>query len=257
MRPLILRSIQSNIATYPEQVPIPSFSRRLIMSDSSIHVRLSSVFDRLLDCYGSQHWWPSDTPFEVMVGAVLTQATAWTNVERAIARLKEEDALSPATIRAMDAETLASLIYSSGFYNAKAIRLKALVRYIGDTYDDDIDVMRAEDGVKLRRELLAIKGIGEETADAILLYALDKPTFVIDAYTRRLFNRLGVTPESENYSAYQGMFSDSLPQDTELFAEYHALVVQHCKEACRRAPVCERCCLLEICPTGQGVTNDS
>lgn len=234
-------------------MPIPSFSRRLAMSDSGIPVRLSSVFDRLLDCYGSQHWWPADTPFEVIVGAVLTQATAWTNVERAIARLKEEDALSPDAIRAMDAETLASLIYSSGFYNAKAVRLKALVRYIGDAYGDDIDVMRAEDGVKLRGELLGVKGIGEETADAILLYALDKPTFVIDAYTRRLFNRLGITPETENYSAYQRMFSDNLPSDTMLFAEYHALIVQHCKEACRTTPLCEGCCLLEICPTGQGL----
>ena len=212
---------------------------------------IKDIYDRLYARYGSQHWWPADTPFEVMVGAVLTQATAWTNVERAIARLKEEDALSPYAIRAMDAETLASIIYSSGFYNAKAQRLKALVRYIGDAYDDDIESMRAEDGVKLRRELLAVRGIGEETADAILLYALGKPTFVIDAYTRRLFNRLEITPESENYSAYQRMFSDNIPSDTGFFAEYHALIVQHCKEACCKRPLCEGCCLREICPTGR------
>ena len=223
------------------------------MPASKLNNRIEDVFGQLLSNYGNQHWWPADTPFEVMVGAVLTQATAWTNVERAIARLKEEGVLSPYAIRAMDAETLASLIYSSGFYNAKAQRLKALVWYIGDAYDDDIDVMRAEDGVKLRRELLAVKGIGEETADAILLYALGKPTFVIDAYTRRLFNRLGITPESENYSAYQRMFSDSLPSDTALFAEYHALIVQQCKESCRTTPVCEGCCLREVCPTGQAL----
>ena len=217
---------------------------------------LQEIFNRLLSRYGSQHWWPADTPFEVMVGAVLTQATAWTNVERAIGRLKEADALSPAAMRALDAETLAGLIYSSGFYNVKAVRLKALAHYLGDAYDDDIEAMRGEDGVKLRRELLAVKGIGEETADAILLYALGKPSFVIDSYTRRLFNRLGITPESESYSAYQRMFSDNLPPDTALFAEYHALIVQHCKEACRKTPICEGCCLREICPTGQGMANE-
>ena len=214
---------------------------------------IKDIYDRLYARYGRQNWWPADTPFEVMVGAVLTQATSWTNVERAIARLKEEDALSPAAIRAMDAETLAKLIYSSGFYNAKAIRLKALVRYMGDAYDDDIEAMRADDGVRLRRELLAVKGIGEETADAILLYALGKPSFVIDAYTRRLFNRLGITPDSEDYSAYQQMFSDNLPSDTALFSEYHALIVQHCKEACRKTPVCEGCCLRDVCATGRAL----
>ncbi len=209
------------------------------------------IFERLLARYGSQHWWPADTPFEVMVGAVLTQATAWTNVERAIASLKEADALSPAAIRTMDAETLATLIYSSGFHNAKALRLKALVRYISDAYDDDIEAMRLQNGAKLRRELLSVNGIGDETADAILLYALGKPSFVIDAYTRRLFNRLGIVPDSESYSAFQRMFINNLQQDTALIAEYHALIVQHCKEACRKRPLCEGCCLLEICPTGQ------
>lgn len=218
---------------------------------SILSMSIPLVFDRLLDHYGSQHWWPADTPFEVMVGAVLTQATAWTNVERAIARLKEAGALSPDAIRTMDTESLAALIYSSGFHNSKALRLKALTRYLGDTYCDDIDAMRAEDTANLRHELLAVKGIGEETADAILLYALSKPSFVIDAYTRRLFKRLGVMPESEAYSAYQRIFIDNLPEDTALFAEYHALIVQHCKEACRTTPMCEGCCLLSVCPTGQ------
>ncbi len=212
---------------------------------------LRDIYDRLLARYGPQHWWPADSPFEVMVGAVLTQATAWTNVEQAISRLKDADALSPAAIRGMDTDALAALIYSSGFYNAKAQRLKALVEFLGDAYEDDIDAMRLENGEKLRKELLAVRGIGEETADAILLYALGKPSFVIDAYTRRLFGRLGITPQSETYSAYQQIFCESLPPDTGLFAEYHALIVQHCKEACRATPVCEGCCLREICPTGQ------
>lgn len=221
------------------------------MSASNLNSRLEDIFGRLLARYGRQHWWPADTPFEVMVGVVLTQATAWTNVEQAIDRLKGADALSPAAMRGMETDALATLVYSSGFYNAKAQRLKALVEYLGDAYDDDIDAMRLEDGTKLRTELLAVRGIGEETADAILLYALGKESFVIDAYTRRLFGRLGIMPQSETYSAYQRMFSDSLPPDTGLFAEYHALVVEHCKEACRTTPMCEGCCLRDVCATGQ------
>lgn len=224
------------------------------MPASNLNNSLEDIFGRLLARYGPQHWWPADSPFEVMVGAVLTQATAWTNVEQAIDKLKDADALSPAAMRGMDTDALATLIYSSGFYNAKARRLKALVEYLGDAYDDDIDAMRLEDGAKIRKELLAVRGIGEETADAILLYALGKPSFVIDAYTRRLFDRLGFTPQSETYSAYQRMFCESLPPVTELFAEYHALIVQHCKEACRTTPVCEGCCLRDICPTGQPQT---
>jgi endonuclease-3 related protein len=218
---------------------------------ADIDYRLQDIFDRMLARYGEQHWWPADTPFEMMVGAVLTQATAWTNVEIAIARLKDADALSPAAIRGMDTDTLAALIYSSGFYNAKARKLKALAQFLGEAYDDNIDAMRLVYGAKLRRELLGVKGIGEETADAILLYALGKPSFVIDGYTRRLISRLGIAPESEAYSAYQKLFSDNLQQDTAMFAEYHALIVQHGKEACRKTPVCEGCCLRSVCPTGR------
>ena len=215
---------------------------------------LQDIHDRMFARYGEQCWWPADTPFEMMVGAVLTQATSWTNVEIAIARMKDADALSPAAIRGMDIETLASLIYSSGFYNAKARKLKALAQFLGETYDDDISTMRLVDGAKLRRELLGVKGIGEETADAILLYALGKPSFVIDGYTRRLISRLGIAPDSEAYSAYQKLFSDNLQQDTAMFAEYHALIVQHCKESCRKTPVCEGCCLRSVCPTGRAYT---
>ena len=239
----------------PAQLSLPCHHDHATMPNSELNFRIKDIFDRMLDRYGAQHWWPADTPFEVMVGAVLTQATAWRNVEQAIDRLKVADALSPATIRGMEPDTLALLIYSSGFHNAKARRIKALTQYLGDAYDDDIEAMRREDGVKLRRELLAVKGVGEETADAILLYALGKPSFVIDAYTRRLFSRLGIAPESEAYSAYQGMFGDNLPGEVAMFAEYHALIVQHCKEACRKAPICEGCCLQEVCDTGQAQGN--
>ena len=219
--------------------------------------RLGHIFDLLSTHYGPQGWWPADTPFEMMVGAVLTQATAWTNVERAIANLKAADALSPATIRRMDSAALANLIYSSGYYNAKAAKLKALAQFLADAYDDDIGAMRHAEGATLRHQLLAVKGIGEETADAILLYALGKPSFVIDAYTRRLARRLGIAPKSKSYSAYQHLFSNNLPHDETMFAEYHALIVQHSKQACRKTPVCEGCCLRAICPTGSAVSAPS
>ncbi|MYC08444.1 MAG: endonuclease [Chloroflexi bacterium] len=229
--------------------------------ESLLTERLQEIFERLLARYGGQRWWPADTPFEVMVGAVLTQATSWANVELAIARLKDAGALSPSAIRDMDAAELAALIYSSGFYNIKARRLKALVKFIGDAYGDSIDAMRAADCDTLRRELLAVSGIGEETADAILLYALDKPVFVVDAYSRRLTERLGIAPQSQSYGAHQRLFTDNLPhdralfannlpQDTALFVEYHALIVEHGKQACRKTPVCASCCLVDVCATG-------
>ena len=216
---------------------------------------IQKIFNSLLARYGGQSWWPADTPFEVMVGAVLTQATSWANVELAIARLKDAGALSPSAMRALDAAELAALIYSSGFHNIKARRLKALVDYIGDAYGDDIDAMRAADCDTLRREMLAVSGIGEETADAILLYALDKPVFVVDAYSRRLTERLGIAPQSQSYGAHQRLFTDNLPHDRALFAEYHALIVEHGKQACRKTPVCAGCCLVDVCATGMAWEN--
>lgn len=212
--------------------------------------RLQEIFERMLARYGGQGWWPADTPFEVMVGAALTQATSWANVELAIARLKSAGALSPSAIRDLDEVELAALIYSSGFHNIKARRLKALAKFIGDAYGDDLDAMRGADCDTLRRELLAVNGVGEETADAILLYALDKPAFVVDAYSRRLTERLGVAPQSQSYGAHQRLFTDNLPLDRALFAEYHALIVEHGKQACRKTPVCAGCCLMDVCATG-------
>ncbi|MXY45949.1 MAG: endonuclease [Chloroflexi bacterium] len=211
----------------------------------------------MLARYGGQRWWPADTPFEVMVGAVLTQATSWTNVELAIARLKDAGALSPSAIRYLDAAELAALIYSSGFHNIKARRLKALAKFIGDAYGDNIDAMREADCDTLRRELLAVSGIGEETADAILLYALDKPVFVVDAYSRRLTERLGIAPQSQSYGTHQRLFTDNMPRDHTLFAEYHALIVEHGKQACRKIPKCDRCCLRDICQTGAAASTQS
>ena len=212
---------------------------------------LRDVYRRLSRQYGPQHWWPADSPFEVMVGAVLTQSTSWTNVEKAMDSLKAADALSPGAIRRLSPEELAQTIYSAGFHNSKARKLKAMVEYLGDRFGDDIEAMKRVDLVELRAELLGVHGIGEETADAILLYALEMPSFVIDAYTRRLLSRIGVAPERDRYGDYQRMFEDSLESDPRTFDEYHALIVTHGKSVCRKRPLCGDCRLREICATGR------
>ena len=212
---------------------------------------LLDVYRRLLARYGPQDWWPGDSPFEVIVGAILTQSAGWTGVERAIDNLKAAGALSPAALRAVPIEELAVLIRPSVYFNAKSLKLRAFVEHLGERYDDDLDAMFQQDADALRAELLSIHGIGEETADDILLYAAGKPMFVIDAYTRRIMDRMGVTPHVDRYGAYQSMFMDNLPRDEALFNEYHALLDRHAVEACRkRSPLCESCCLLDVCETG-------
>ena len=214
---------------------------------------LLGIYGDLLQRYGPQHWWPADTPFEVMVGAILTQATSWAGAAKAIARLKTAGALSPSAIRAMNTDTLAGLIHASVYHNSKARRLKELASYLDRRFGDDLDAMSHQATDTLREELLSVYGVGGETADAILLYAVGKPAFVIDAYTMRLFSRLGLAPERHSYSGYREMFTEALPEDQPLFAEYHALIVRHAVEVCRRHPECRRCCLLRICPTGEEV----
>ncbi len=214
---------------------------------------LGEVYELMLGRYGPQHWWPADSWFEMMVGAVLTQSAAWTNVEKAIGNLKSVGKLSPEAIRTTPQDELAALVYPSGYYNAKARKLKALAEYLGTTWEDDIDAMAGADLAPLRVELLAVHGVGEETVDDILLYALDKPVFVIDAYTRRLVDRLGLAPGEDRYSAYQALFIERLEPDAEVYGEYHALIVRHAKEACRKtAPLCNGCVLREVCATGRG-----
>ena len=224
------------------------------MSSEASPPSLEVVYRRLLDAYGPQHWWPAEGRFEVMVGAILTQSAAWSNVEKAIAQLKAAAKLSPSAIRETPADELANLVYSSGYYNAKARKLKALASYLGERFGDDIDAMRSHDAQSLRAGLLSVHGIGHETADDILLYALDKPVFVIDAYTRRLLSRLGVADEKEPYAQHQQLFMDQLTHDAEMFSEYHALIVTHAKGPCRKKPECGSCVLLDLCPTGQAQT---
>ena len=207
-----------------------------------IKERLLNIYHRLFNCYGPQHWWPAEEPFEVMVGAVLTQSAAWANVEKAIRNLREAGALSPKALRRLPISKLAVLIFPSGYYNAKALKLKALADYLGE-YQDDLDQLSAIDTCQLRRELLGVHGVGEETADSILLYAANRPVFVVDAYTRRIFGRVGLAPDRGRYTDYQSLFMKNLPADVGLFNEYHALLVCLGKNVCRRHPFCQQCCL--------------
>ncbi len=206
------------------------------------------IYTRLFNRYGPQHWWPGETPFEVMVGAVLTQSAAWTNVEKAIDNLKHAGVLSAPALRHIALEELARLIYPSGYYNAKARKLKALEEWLGQACDDDIDKLSGMDTDALRSKLLAVHGIGPETADSILLYAIGKPVFVIDAYTRRIFHRLGLSPPPDTYDAWQCLFMENLPADRQMYNEYHALLVRLGKETCRRTPLHYDCILVDICP---------
>lgn len=207
-----------------------------------IKEKLLNIYHCLLDHYGPQRWWPAEGPFEMMVGAVLTQSTTWTNVEKAIGNLKTAGALSPEALRQLPLSEIVALIFPSGYYNAKALKLKSLAAYLGE-YRDDLDRLFAVDTCQLRRELLGVHGIGEETADSILLYAANRPVFVIDAYTRRILGRIGLAPDKGRYADYQSLFMDNLPADIGLYNEYHALLVCLGKNVCRRLPVCQQCCL--------------
>ncbi|OGO18986.1 MAG: endonuclease [Chloroflexi bacterium RBG_16_50_11] len=213
------------------------------MDDQKLKRVIGDIYERLFTRYGPQHWWPARTRFEVIVGAILTQSAAWKNVEKAIANLKQAGALSPDALRRMPQEKLAALIHSCGYYNVKARKLKAFAGWLGEQYKDNLDRLFAQETGELRRQLLDVYGIGEETADSIILYAGNKPIFVIDAYTRRIIGRLGITTHSNSYAAFQMLFTDNLPADTKLFNEYHALLVRLAKEVCRTRPLCQQCCL--------------
>lgn len=218
------------------------------MSITALGDTLLEIYHRLLDRYGPQHWWPADDPFEIIVGAILTQSAAWSNVEQALSNLKAARVLTPAALRNLPFDELATSVRPSGYYNAKARKLKAFVERLGSRWGDDLGQLFALDIDELRGHLLSIHGIGEETADSIILYGARKPVFVIDAYTRRIMRRLGLAPESDRYSAFQALFAQNLPKEERLYNEYHALLVRHGKEVCRKAPYCPLCCLRALCP---------
>ncbi|OHB30406.1 MAG: endonuclease [Desulfuromonadaceae bacterium GWC2_58_13] len=214
---------------------------------------LEQVFERLLDHFGPLHWWPADTPFEVVIGAILTQNTAWTNVEKAIVNLRLHDGLTPDALRAAPRKRLEDWIRPAGFFRQKAERLQLFTEHLFARHGGDLRRMLAGPLAEVREELLALKGIGPETADSILLYAGGRPSFVVDAYTRRLFGRLQLLDADAPYEHIRAFFMDRLPADSDLFNEYHALIVEHCKRLCRKQrPLCPECCLLDLCPFAKG-----
>ncbi len=205
--------------------------------------RLLRIFELLHQSYGPQHWWPADGPFEVVVGAILTQNTSWKNAEKAIANLKKAGVLSPAKMAALGEEGLADLIRSSGYYRVKAGRLLRFLGFLGDRYGFDLQRMLRGPLNEVRGDLLEVRGIGPETADSILLYAGGYPIFLVDAYTRRIFSRHGFIREGCSYGELQALFMKALPADISLFNEYHALIVRLGKTRCLRLPQCEGCVL--------------
>lgn len=208
---------------------------------SSSKKKLMEIYDKLYASFGPQHWWPADDSFEVIVGAILTQNTSWKNVEKAIRNLKEKSLLSPQGLKGIAEPELAILIKPSGYFNQKAKKLKVFMKFFFDDYGGDLKAMFAEELYPLRERLLHLKGIGPETADSILLYALEKPIFVVDTYTYRLCSRHNLVAEDSSYEQIQELFMDNLPSDVQLFNEFHALIVRMGHNYCRRTPVCDDC----------------
>jgi len=227
---------------------------------SSMAARLMEVYGRFYAAYGPQHWWPGDGPFEVIAGAILTQSAAWTNVEMALGNMRTAGCWSLEAVHQLPEPELAELVRSSGYFNAKARKLKAFAAHIAFNYQGDVDRFLAKPTAPLRAELLSIHGIGEETADDIMVYAAYKPSFVIDTYTRRIMDRMEMTPDTARpkYGDYQAVFHKNIPLETPLYNEFHALWDRHAKEACAKlTPRCENCCLLDLCPTGQKLTAET
>ena len=206
------------------------------------------IYERLLQAFGHQDWWPGDSPFEVMVGAVLTQNTSWKNVEKAIDNLRDADCLRLADVHRLKVEELAELIRPAGYYRLKARRLKNLIDFVADRYDGSLEAMFAVDVSQLREELLGINGIGPETADSILLYAGDLLSFVVDNYTARVLKRHGWIEPEADYYAIQDFLASSLPDDVQLYNEFHALFVRVGNSYCRKTPQCDQCPLNELLP---------
>jgi endonuclease-3 related protein len=205
-------------------------------------LRIRETYSILYRRFGPQHWWPGDTPFEITVGAILTQNTNWGNVERAIANLKMARVLSPRKLYALPEKKLAGLIRPSGYFNVKAKRLRAFLSLLCGKYRGSLKRLFRLPLAELRAELLSVNGIGEETADSIILYAAEKPTFVVDAYTRRILSRHGLCRPKAGYAEVKEVFESQLEPDVEIFNEYHALLVRLGKELCRsRNPLCVQC----------------
>jgi endonuclease-3 related protein len=216
-----------------------------------METQLRDIYAYLFARFGPQHWWPqSDGAFEIIIGAILTQNTAWTNVEKAMTNLRRARLLTPDALNRVTEKRLASLIRPSGYFNLKAKKLKAFARFLFDKHHGKLSHLFKQDTAQLRDELLAVYGIGPETADSITLYAARHPIFVVDAYTRRIFARLGLARDDVTYDEMQELFMRHLPHDEPMFNEYHALIVALGKDICKKTkPKCSECPLMKICVT--------
>jgi endonuclease III related protein len=207
---------------------------------------ITEIYQLLFEAFGRQYWWPGETQFEIIVGAILTQNTNWTNVEKAIKNLKAADCLSPEKLHRLTLPHLAGLIHPAGYYNIKAARLKNFSNWLFENYDGNLDNLESIDTNRLREELLSVKGIGFETADSILLYAFERPVFVVDAYTARIAARHHLIEPGAGYEELRYLFESNLPQDTKLYNEYHALLVRLGKDFCKPKPKCPICPLEKL-----------
>lgn len=218
---------------------------------------LKEVYNRLFDAFGPQNWWPGETAFEMMVGAVLVQNTSWQNVERAIDNLREAELLDPHALYAVSDEELQELIRPAGYFRVKSKRLRSLLAFLVERYDGSIEAMFATSLSQLREELLGINGVGPETADSILLYAGGQPTFVVDAYTSRVLVRHGWIDLESDYHRTQEFFHDQLPADAPMYNEFHALFVHLGKHFCKKSkPLCDACPLKEMLPRGGPIAGE-
>jgi len=207
---------------------------------------LSRIYDTLFAAFGHQHWWPAETAFETMIGAILTQNVSWTNAARAVRNLESAGMLDPCLLAKADPGEIARLIVPSRFYNLKAERIREFARVYVAEFEGDPAVMAAVETSALRERLLAVRGLGKETVDSILLYACGKPVFVVDAYTRRIFSRYGLLPADASYDRMQRLFAENLPPDAALFNDYHAQIVFLGNTVCRKSPLCGRCPIREV-----------
>jgi len=212
---------------------------------------LTEIYDRLFKSFGKQYWWPGDTGFEVVIGAILTQNTNWSNVEKAIKNMKAAKIFTPKKLYEIDQDKLAELIRPSGYFNVKAKRLKHFIEWLFLNYNGSLSKLFKLNFATLRGQLISVNGIGRETADSIILYAAEKPTFVVDAYTKRVLVRHGVITEDYDYDAIKEVFENNLPKEVPLYNEYHALIVMVGTHYCKPKMQCEECPLKDVHRTSQ------
>ncbi len=202
---------------------------------------LLAIYDALLTHFGHRGWWPADTSFEAIIGAILTQNVSWRNARKAVDNLKDAGLLDPEKLYAASVEDIAPLIRPSRFYNMKAVKIKNFLQFFKDDYDLDLDAMAREDTGVLREKLLGVKGLGKETVDSVLLYACYKPVFVVDAYTKRIFVRYGLIGQDADYDEIQAFFTANLPEDVPLYNDFHAQIVHLGNAVCKTVPECDSC----------------